>query len=194
MSAYDLVVDTIRQEHEALGHVVEVLQHVLREMVAEHVEPEFSLLAAALYYIDDFPERLHHPKEDEFLFKALAARDPGLSGVLDELQREHVLSARMVGRMHAALVHYLAGANGSLEAFTSCVDAYAAMLREHMRKEEDLLARAGPVPPETEWQDILAAFAAHKDPLRANDVRTEFRQLYRRIQNLLPRKLRYPAR
>lgn len=192
MSAYDLVVETIKQEHRVLGHVVEVLQHLLRDIAAEHAEADFNLLAAALYYIDDFPERLHHPKEDEHLFKALRARSPEFDAVLNELQREHVLSAETVREMHAALVHFLAGAYGSLEAFKSRVDAYASMLGEHMRKEEDLLARACTCLPESDWRNILAAFEANEDPLLAHDVRTEFRKLYRRIQNLLPRKLRYP--
>jgi hypothetical protein len=61
-----------------------------------------------------------------------------------------------------------------------------------MRKEEDLLARACTCLPDSEWRDILAAFEANEDPLLAQDVRTEFRKLHRRIQNLLPRKLRYP--
>ena len=176
-----------------LGHVVEVLQHSLRDIAAEHAEPDFNLLAAILYYIDDFPERCHHPKEDQVLFKTLRARSSEIDAVLDDLQHEHVRSAQMVRDMHAALVHYLAGAYGSMQAFKSCVDAYASMLREHMRKEEDLLARAGTSLPESAWQDILVAFAANEDPLLADDVRTEFRKLYRRIQNLLPRKLRYPA-
>ena len=114
--------------------------------------------------------------------------------MLDELQREHVLSAEMVGEIHAGLVHYLAGADGSLQSFKSRVDAYALMLREHMRKEEDLLAKAGTCLTESEWRDILAAFESNEDPLLAWDVRTEFRKLYRRIQNLLPQKLRYPHR
>jgi len=192
MSAYESVVDTIKQEHRVLGHVVEVLQHSLRDIAAEHTEANFNLLAVALYYIDDFPERLHHPKEDAHLFKALRKRNSDFSAVLDELQREHVLSARMLRDMHAALVHYIAGAYGSLQTFKSRVDAYASMLREHMRKEEALLARAGTSLPESEWQDILAAFAANEDPLLAHDARAEFRLLYRRIENLLPHKLRYP--
>ena len=194
MSAYELVVDTIKQEYRVLGHVVEVLQKSLLDQAAEHSAPDFNLLAGILCYIDDFPERLHHPKEDEYLFKALRTRSPEFDAVLDDLQHEHVHSARMVREMHAALVHYLAGAYGSLQTFKSCADAYAAMLREHMRKEEDLLSRAGASLTEAAWQDILAAFAANEDPLFAHDLRKEFRMLYRRIQNLLPHKLRYPAR
>jgi branched-chain amino acid transport system ATP-binding protein len=192
MSAYESVVATIKQEHRVVGHVVEVLQHSLRDVAAEHAEPDFNLLASILYYIDDFPERLHHPKEDDHLFKTLRAQSSEFDAVLDDLQREHVRGAQMVREMHVGLVHYLAAASGSLEAFRSCVDDYASMLRAHMRKEEDLLARAGGSVPEPAWQGILTAFAANEDPLLAEEVRIEFRNLYRRIQNLLPRKLRYP--
>ena len=194
MSAYNFVVDTIKQEHRALGHVVEVLQHSLRDIAAEHSEVDFKLLASILYYIDDFPERMHHPKEDAYIFKPLREVSADSNAVLDELLGEHGLSTKMLRDMHAALVHYLAGAYGSLQAFISCVDAYAAMLKEHMRKEEELLARAGPSLPESKWQDILAAFTANEDPIASRDVRTEFRNLYGHIQNLLPRKMRYPER
>ena len=193
MSAYEEVVTTIKQEHRALGHVVEVLQQTLRDIASEHSEVNFNLLASILLYLDDFPERLHHPKEDEHIFKVLRERTADFNSVLNELQGEHVLSAKMLRDMHAALVHYLAGASGSLQTFISCVEAYASLHSEHMRKEEDLLARAGTALPELQWKGILAAFAANEDPLTAYNVRTEFRLLYRRIQNLLPRKLRYPA-
>ncbi len=193
MSAYNFVVDTIKREHRVLGHVVEVLQHSLQDIAAEHSEADFNLLASIIYYIDDFPERLHHPKEDAYIFKALRGQNAEANAVLDELQAEHGLSAKMMRDMHAALVHYLAGAYGGLQSFMTCADAYAAMLREHMRKEEDLLAHAGALLTESRWGEIRAAFAANEDPLIAHDVRIEFRKLYGRIQNLLPRKLRYPA-
>ena len=45
MSAYNFVVDTIKQEHRVLGHVVQVLQHTLRDIAAEHSEVDFSLLS-----------------------------------------------------------------------------------------------------------------------------------------------------
>ena len=192
MPAHGLVLDALKQEHRVLGHVVEVFQHSLRDIAAEHSEPDFNLLAAIVYYIDDFPERLHHPKEDQYLFTPLSAGTGEFDAVLDELKREHVRGAEMVLGLHAGLVHFLAGAHGALQTLLDRADAYAAMLRSHMRKEEELLARAATSLPESEWQAILAAFTASEDPLLASEVRREFRQLYRRIQNQLPRKLRYP--
>jgi hemerythrin-like domain-containing protein len=193
MSAYERVVEAIQQEHRVLGHVVEMLQRTLQEIGAEHMEPDFNLLAAILYYIDDFPERLHHPKEDEHLFKALREHSSQFDAELDDLHAEHVLDAKMVQELHAALVHCVAGAYGSHQTLVARVNAYATMLREHMRKEESLLAQAADVLTESQWQAILSAFASNEDPLLANNVRSEFRKLYQRIQNRLPRKLRYPG-
>lgn len=193
MSAHDTVVETIRHEHRSLGRVVEVLQALLKEIASEYTEPDFTLLGLAIYYIDEFPERLHHPKEDEFLFAALRAKAPEFAALLDELEGEHVRDAQMMGGLQRALVHYLAGAYGSLETFKTAVDAYAAFLHEHMRKEEDLLARARDCLPEAEWQRIAGAFSSNEDPLFGRGVRAEFRKLHQRIRNLLPHKLRYPG-
>ena len=37
---------------------------------------DFALLRAMLFYVDEFPERLHHHKEDELLFPRVRARCP----------------------------------------------------------------------------------------------------------------------
>ena len=172
MSAYERVVETIQQEHRVLGHVVEILQRTVQEIAAEHVEPDFNLLAAILYYIDDFPERMHHPKEDEHLFKALRAHSSEFNAELDELQQEHGLDAKLVRELHAALVHCVAGAYGSHQTFLARVNAYATMLKEHMRKEERLLLKAVDALTDSQWQDVLSAFASNEDPLLASNVRS----------------------
>ena len=193
MSAYDAVVRTITREHHALSRVVAVLQELLKEIAAEYTEPDFTLLALALYYIDEFPEQMHHPKEDEHLFTALRAKASAFESVLDTLEREHARDAHMVSQMHRALVHYLAGAYGSLDAFKACVDTYAGFLQGHMSKEEGVLGQARDTLSEAEWQRIADAFADNEDPLFGQDIRKEFRKLDQRIRNLLPHKLRYPA-
>jgi hemerythrin-like domain-containing protein len=190
MSAMDVVVETIKKEHRALSAVTEALQRLLIAVAAQHAEPDFTLFSAALYYIDDFPERCHHPKEDEHVFKALRRRTTECDALLDDLQAEHIHSARMMSRLHCALVHYQGGAAKGLEAFHAAVDAYSAMLSEHMRKEEGLLERARDILTEEDWSNIASAFGGNDDPLFSDARREEFRKLYFRIRNLLPLKIR----
>jgi hemerythrin-like domain-containing protein len=194
MSARDASVAIIEQEHRALDMVLRALQHLVADIVEQHLEPDFALLAAALYYIDDFPERFHHPKEDKYLFKALRRRTTQFNAVLDELQAEHIRSAQMTGYLQSAFVHYQGRAPHGIKPFSEAVDAYAAMLREHMRKEEELLAQPEDYLTEEDWREIAAAFDANDDPLFGEHQREEFRKLYFRIVNLLPSKMRIPKR
>lgn len=190
MAAYEVAAATIRQEHQSLGLVVEVLQRLLGDIGKQHTEPDFTLFAAVLYYIEDFPERCHHPKEDEYLFDVLRRRTAQFNVTLDELQADHIRSGQMVGYMERALVRFQAGVPDGLARFKETVDAYAVMLRQHMEAEEVVIERARNILTADDWQRIAAAFEANDDPLFGANGREEFRKLYLRIVNLLPRKIR----
>jgi len=193
MPAYEVAAATIRQEHHSLGLVVEVLQRLLADIDKQHAQPDFALFAAALHYIEDFPERCHHPKEDQHLFDVLRRRTSEFNATLDELQADHIRSGQMVGYMERALVRFQAGAADGLARFKKAVDAYAVMLHQHMETEEIVIERARGILTVDDWQRIAAAFEANDDPLFGANGREEFRKLYLRIMNLLPRKMRLHA-
>ncbi|OGA48520.1 MAG: hypothetical protein A3F74_20155 [Betaproteobacteria bacterium RIFCSPLOWO2_12_FULL_62_58] len=190
VDARDVSVAIIKQEHRALEMVLEVLQRLVGDIAEQRSERDFALLAAALYYIDDFPERFHHPKEDNYLFKALRRRTRQFNAVLDELQAEHIRSAQMTAYLQCAFVRYQGGAPDGFRLFRAAVDAYAGMLRDHMRKEEELLAQPRECLTEEDWREIAAAFETNDDPLFGDNRRDEFRKLYFRIVNMLPSKIR----
>ncbi|MGQ0523213.1 MAG: hemerythrin domain-containing protein [Betaproteobacteria bacterium] len=190
MSAYEIAAATIKQEHHTLSVVVEMAQRLLADIERQHAVPDFALFAAALLYIDDFPDRCHHPKEDKYLFDALRRRTTAFDSVLDELQADHVRSSQMLTYMERALVRYQAGRVDGLSRFKDAVDAYAVLLSQHMRSEEELLDRARDILTEEDWQRIAAAFEANDDPMTGANGREEFRKLYLRILTLLPRKIR----
>src|SRR5690606_10305416 len=50
----------------------------------------FEVLRAMLFYIDEFPERRHHPKESDLLFPRLARAAPALMPVIERLEAEHM--------------------------------------------------------------------------------------------------------
>lgn len=190
MAAFEVAAATIRQEHHTLARVMEMLQRLLADIAREHGQPDFTLLSAALYYVDDFPERCHHPKEDEHWFQAVRHRTADFDTRLDDLQAEHAVSAQMNSRLQRALVHYQGGAADGFRRFKDAVDIYAAMLRDHMRKEEELLEQTRERLIDEDWQKIAAAFDANDDPLSGASRREEFRKLYLSIVNQLPRKMR----
>ena len=58
----------IRDEHAALSAMLRSLSMMIEHGPGEQPERFFDVLRAMLFYIDEFPERLHHPKESKFLF------------------------------------------------------------------------------------------------------------------------------
>ena len=99
----------LHDEHRSFAAIVHGLKYLLRETREKGSPPDFKLLWAMIYYIDAFPEKLHHPKENTYLFARLRARTHDADAVLDELERQHVDGARQVRELEHALGYYEAG-------------------------------------------------------------------------------------
>jgi hemerythrin-like domain-containing protein len=190
----ETVLETIQREHRALRQVLELLQHLLGSIAEQHSAPDFELLSVALYYIDEFPTRCHHPKEERYLFEAVRKHVPEHAPLLNRLQAEHLLDTRMLRDLHSALVRYQAGAPDGLQLLRARLDIYVAMLQEHVCKEEELLLEIRHALPAGEWHAIAEGFSADEDPLFGKAQRREFDMLRDRIRSRLPSKLRYAAR
>jgi hemerythrin-like domain-containing protein len=190
MSDRDVAIAIIKAEHRALSAVLHTFQESLSKVTVGHAAPDFPLYSAMLFYIDDFQERCHHPKEDEYLFKVLRATCSDFDDVINELQAGHVGGVHAMAGLHRRLVHFQGGAAGGLDAMKSGIDIYTARMLEHMRREEELLERSMSVISDHGWARIAAAFDKNDDPLFGNNRRDEFTRLYQRIQLLAPRKLK----
>jgi hemerythrin-like domain-containing protein len=68
---------TIRDEHRSISAVLSGLRALALVAREGKLRPDFGVFHAMIYYIDAFPERMHHPKEDAHLFARLLVRDPG---------------------------------------------------------------------------------------------------------------------
>ena len=177
----------IREEHQSLAAVLHGLLYVVREIRAHRMQPDFELLGAMVYYIDTFPERCHHPKEDEWLFRLLQQRHPPANELLARLRSEHRAGATKLKQLEQALVRYQQGGHTEFPVFAAAVEGFVAFERNHMHSEETEvipLAQAHLTP--ADWQEIDAAFLDHTDPLSGEVVRDDFRGFFRRIVNLAP--------
>ena len=180
----------LRDEHRSLGAVVHALQFLVREIQDKGRAPDFRLLHAMLYYVREYPERLHHPKEDRYLFAALKRRTHEADAVVAELEREHTQGEKLLNDLTVALSIFEAGAKEGQQRFSREVSRFADFYWSHMQKEEDqVLPIAERALTEDDWRGIHAAFAANQDPNFSGDAQDEFRRLFTRIVNLTPAPL-----
>ena len=159
-------VSILKSEHRSISAVLHGLQQLAKDAQSTRVRPDFKVFRAMLRYIDEYPERLHHPKEDEHLFARLAARAPEARQLIESLHAEHVQGARLVRELERALVFFEDAWPGGAQEFQAAVQAYSDFHWQHMRKEEDeLLPLAERHLLPEDWEAIGAAFAANTDPI-----------------------------
>jgi hemerythrin-like domain-containing protein len=179
--------DIIRDEHRALAGMLTALRTLVRDVRERGATPDFAVLRAIVFYIHAFPERLHHPKETDVLFRALRARSGEATAVLDALDADHARGEESVMRLAMALLEYEQLGDARAAAFAEAVERYVDAYLRHMTIEErDILPLAERVLTDTDWSAIDAAFAANRDPLTGHAPSDAFRALFSRIVHLAP--------
>lgn len=186
--------ETIRHDHRSIAQVLDLLRHLLTRVSAGHCEPDFQLIGLALHYLDDFPRRLHHPREDRYLFSAIRRSTAELDAVIQALEGEHVSAERDLLELDRLFVRYQAGVPGALADFRDALERYACALYGHMQAEESLLVDQRVRVPDAEWAAIARAFAQDGDPLFGPEPQRDFALLRHRIECALPAKMRRARR
>jgi hemerythrin-like domain-containing protein/nucleotide-binding universal stress UspA family protein len=176
----------IRDEHRSLAAVLQAWQHLLTTAQSSGVRPDATLIKAMVRYIRDFPLALHHPKENDYLFRKLRERTPAANAELDELERQHARDAQQVAELSAMVERYAAG-SVSVAEMQERVSRYAQLTWEHMGREEGvILPLAQRHLTEEDWIEINDAFQENGDPRFGGDTDAEFKHLFSRIVNLAP--------
>jgi hemerythrin-like domain-containing protein len=185
----------ICDEHGTLSAVLRSIGLLLTESRRHGIEPDYQVLRAMLFYIDEFPEQVHHSKETELLFPLLRRRGAALASVLDRLDRDHEASHRAIRDLeHDVLALEMMSeaphAKARLADFEARMHAYIASYLDHMRTEEvEVLPLAAKVLSEADWAQLDEAFMANRDPLTHRQGDDSFRPLFKRILMTLPAPL-----
>ncbi len=154
--------EIIKDEHRSMGAVGKGMQARVAAVRAGTEALDVYLLRAMLDYIEMMPDRVHHPKEDEYLFRLLRRRATEAAGMLDELEAEHLRARELLASMRAALDATHGG--GGIDALERALDAYASFLWQHMKREEEsILPLAERCLDAGDWETIAVAFRANRD-------------------------------
>ena len=176
----------IQDEHRAITSVIEGLRHMLVEVAAGRIPVDHALIGAMFHYIEAFPEKLHHPKEDDFLFARLRARRPEAAPLLDALEAEHAVGRERFAELKATWASFRDDAS-TLAALVEGVERYSHFHWLHMRKEEDeILPLAAKALSDEDWKAIDTAFLSNEDPIVGVPASKAFRELFRRIVAIAP--------
>ena len=177
----------IRDEHGALSAMLRSLSMLLAEHRRHGSLPDFSVLRAMLFYVDEFPEQLQNSKETQLLEPKLRQRCPQIASVLDRLEREHARGEKAIRDLEHDLLAFEVLGEPRRAAFEQAVDRYIDFYLSHMRtEEEEVLPLALKHLTAEDWKELDTAFLANRDPLTGHEPDDLYRPLFTKIVQEAP--------
>jgi branched-chain amino acid transport system ATP-binding protein len=179
--------DIISTEHRSMWQLTVVLEELCKHCAEPEHKPDAELFELILDYIEQYVERVHEPKEETYLYRAVLERSSEGNDMIAEFKREHAGTpdavARLRAQMKAVVRDYPAGA----AEFRQALEDYISMMRRHIMKEEsDLFPLARRTLTDVDWDEINSAFADSADPSFGEQALVEFRARMSRIVNQAP--------
>lgn len=179
---------TIREEHASLAAMLQSLRMMLKRGPGDDPQQFFEVVTAMLFYIDEFPEKLHHTKETELLFPCVLKAAPEVFEAVVRLDQDHHKSEAGVRELQHLLLAWQLLGESRRAAFETYCARYMDAYMEHMRLEESvILPAAEKCLGQADWQELDAAFAQNTDPLNGKLARDPlYDRLYSRIVSSAP--------
>lgn len=143
--------------------------------------PNYNLMSTIIYYMRNFGDRVHHPRED-VAYARLVERDPGMQVVVNRLLQEH----RVIANVGEALLSRLNEAEGDVMSSRAALEAAAAMYlvyyRNHLSTEErHVMPRAAQLLTPEDWTAVTATVPESSDPLFGANAQERFASLRKEI-------------
>src|SRR5262245_19957210 len=104
-----LALNIIKDEHRSIAAVLHGMQELVRRIRDRGHRIDTRVFRAMLYYLDTVTERMHHPKEDRYLFAPLRRQGAGPDALIAELEREHAEGENTLRRVEQCLIRYEEG-------------------------------------------------------------------------------------
>ena len=173
----------IRNEHAVLAAMLRSLGMMVERGPGNEPEGYFDVLRAMLFYVDEFPERLHHPKESDLLFPRVARLAPQTMEVIVKLENDHANGESAVRELQHLLLAWELVGESRRAAFEEAAKRYINFYLEHMRLEETIILPAAlKTLSDADWKELDAAFVTNCDPLNGKYPRDPiYDRLFTRI-------------
>jgi hemerythrin-like domain-containing protein len=180
----------IQDEHQALAAMLQSLVMMAKRSTEETTAGDFEVMRAMLFYIVEFPEKLHHTKESESLFPLVAARSPQVRQVIKELDEQHDQGEKAVSHLMNLLIAWEMMGDLRRIPFLEALEKYKDFYMEHMRTEMNVVIPvAQEVLSHDDWALLDSVFEANQDPMIGHQPTKEFDRLFKHVLSNAPQPI-----
>jgi hemerythrin-like domain-containing protein len=154
------ITHTLIEEHRLILRMIGLLERNA-PLTAEGRYRNYRFYLDGIDFIRNYADRFHHAKEEDILFEALVANGmPRENSPVAAMLMEHDHGRAFVKAMEAAAAAAASGRPGQDRIIAENALGYAALLREHIAKENEILyPLAERIIPEEKREAITAGYA-----------------------------------
>ncbi|UCG38213.1 MAG: hemerythrin domain-containing protein [bacterium] len=133
------VTNVMVQEHKLILRMVSLVERN-SDLTEQGLFSDWQFFLDAVDFIRHYADRFHHAKEEDTLFTALVANGmPEKSSPVAAMHMAHDQGRAFVRGMEEAATRALAGETGQEAEIIRNARGYAALLRDHIDKEDNIL-------------------------------------------------------
>ena len=174
-------IDHILAQHRDMARVLKTLEAIADGPLDERREADIARLHDICHYLRVFPDKVHHPAEERYVFGPLRAAAHEHAAVLARVQDEHERCESLTTALHESVTAFERG-EADVQTLRAAVREYLDFQFDHMRREEnEVLPVAEELLDARARGAAAAAFAAHADPMFGENLAAGFDALRQRI-------------
>ena len=180
-------IQIINQEHATISAMLYSIEMMEKRGPKNNRALYFEVLRSMLFYIDEFPEKQHHPKENLYLFPPVLKKAPELRETLEQLELDHQVGEYRIRELQHLLMRWEILGDDFREDFRLAAKKYYDFYLHHLQLENSvIIPMALRVLDEDEWLEMDAAFEANSDPWLGHSDHALYQNLFTKITNHAP--------
>ena len=167
-------------EHAYFARLLDLLERQV-DVLHTGERPNYELMFDIIFYLRDFSDRSHHPREDA-AFTRLAQRRPGMELELARVRQEHRVIAHAGETLLTLLNEIIEGGVIARAEVEAAAATYLVYYRSHIANEDrNVLPHAAELLTPADWEAVRTAVPVISDPLFGPDPEERYRELRRQI-------------
>jgi len=171
----------LRGDHRNMVMLFDLLDAEIGRLAASG-EPDYDLVRDVMLYVTEYPDVVHHPKED-IVYRHLMSLRPEIHTELERIETDHRYIEQSGLRLRNSVEAISIGAVLDHDELIKKFHHYMEQLREHMYWEEtELFSLADELQHFGDWSEVILKNNEISDPLFGSRVERKYGRLLARIQ------------
>ena len=171
----------LRGDHRNMVMLLNLLDAEIDRLAASK-EPDYDLVRDIMLYVTEYPDVVHHPKED-IVYRHLKLLRPEIHAELERVETDHQYFEKYGLKLRNSVEALSIGGTLDREDLIEKFHHYIEQLREHMYWEEtELFSLADELRHFGDWSEVVPKNNEITDPLFGSRVERKYGRLLARIQ------------